>query len=117
MAYPLPSTVFNNDDEERNEQSAPSVQGEPSTLKENLAGRSKEHLPIKEIQGSSSPPGRTVAGRDPSKEIQGSTPSALGGHHPLALQLAHFLESIPVPVDYKLPSSTRMAGSIHLRRL
>ena len=109
MTYPLPSTVFNDDGEgdweqdleceERIEQSAPSVQGEPSTLKEILAGRSKEHLPIKEIQGTSSPPGRTLAGRDPSKEIQGSTPFALGGHHPLALHLAHFLESIPVSED------------------
>lgn len=90
MAYPLPSTVFNNDGEERIEQRAPSVQGEP---------------------------GWTLAGRDLSKEIQGSTPSVPGGHHPIASQLAHFLDSIPVSDDYKLPSNTRMAGSICLCRL
>ena len=90
MAYPLPSTLFNDGGEERIEQSAPSVQGEP---------------------------GRTLAGRDPSKEIQGSAPSVSGGHHPIASQLAYFLDSIPVPDDFKSPSSTRMAGSIRLRRL
>ena len=90
MAYPLPSTIFNDDGEERIEQRAPSVQGEP---------------------------GRTLPGRDPSKGIQGSAPSAPGGHHPIALQVVHFLDSIPVPDNYKSPRSTRMAGSIRLRRL
>ena len=90
MAYPLPSTVFNDDGEEWIEQRAPSVQVEP---------------------------GWTLAGRDPSKGIQDSAPSVLGGHHPIASQLAHFLDSIPVPDDYKSPRSTRMAVTIHLRRL
>ena len=90
MAYHLPSTVFNDDGEERIEQSTPSMQEEPS---------------------------RMLAGRDPSKEIQGSTPSTPDGHHLIALQLAHFLDSVPVSDDYKSPSSTRMAGSIRLRRL
>jgi len=68
MANPLPSTAVNDDGEgEREqdhecekwiEQSAPSVQGEPSILKE-ILGKSKEHLP-----------GRTLAGRDPSKDTQ-----------------------------------------------
>ena len=90
MACPLPCTVFNDDGEERIEQSAPSVQGEP---------------------------GRTLAGRDPSKGTQGSAPSLPGGRHPIASQFAHFLYSILVSEDYKSPSSTRMAGSIRLRRL
>ena len=79
MAYPLPSTIFNDDGEERIEQRAPSVQGEP---------------------------GRTLAGRDPSNRIQGSEPSTPG---PAAVHRARFRHHSRFPDLADLSTESRVS--------